>query len=728
MNNTILFAVLGLVLCVFILLVFFVIKLTREKKELQEEQYTHVNEQLDTTHLEPTEKAPSFDDDVNNILSDAAQLVATGDNEQAVKLLHRSISNHPTRSELHLMLLNIFVNQQNHQAFEATANKLNALNDVQAISKANSMRAKLKPIAEPQSSTMPEVNEDIAFDFNQDGTETDAISTTQELDLIENTLVSSTALAKSEPQTNQSTNQEKADNGDIDGMMFDFDSSDKVSEPVNTDAKKEDTLFDLNFDDLPDNPLEDSLPNNLGDTNSLKPASAPAKEEDDFSLDFDMGDTQESTDDNFIDFASPEPQNLEANQPASQQLTSEPANEFDFSTEMANDSTEDAFDLSFDSLDSLDKTDDFVSNDSIGNQPAQPTPELDNSLDLTLDDSIDNLNDNDMDFDFDLTDENQSQNINAEKDLDLSLDAPLDTLSEQPLDMNLGELPADDSSKESNTFAEFDALLDGMSLDDKAEPEIKSPDLETPELNIDELAIDELSIDELNIDDLSIDEPVIEAPVKAPVEPKSEPQFDMVNMDDINDIAIEADTDDLSLDFASDFNQVSTDAKASELSSAGLNDLDLMDDELAKPVDTFDFAEPLENLQKPNASPEINASKIDALDDFDFDDVIDQPVDNEIDSQPIADIAEPVESDMSESESTPVDNEQNIAFLNQLKNEFSFVESHDVNTTNLELAKNCIQLGELNSAKSLLSEIMQTGNEEQKVQAQKLSEHFKQAS
>ena len=104
-------------------------------------------------------------------------------------------------------------------------------------------------------------------------------------------------------------------------------------------------------------------------------------------------------------------------------------------------------------------------------------------------------------------------------------------------------------------------------------------------------------------------------------------------------------------------------------------------------------------------------------DDFNIDDA-DSLFDAPSATTPVS-IAAPVESDTS---ITPQEAESAEDFSSRFAADFDFVKSLDSNQVTLDLADQYLQLGEYDSAKRLLNEVIAQGNSEQKQQAQLLLE------
>ena len=81
--------------------------------------------------------------------------------------------------------------------------------------------------------------------------------------------------------------------------------------------------------------------------------------------------------------------------------------------------------------------------------------------------------------------------------------------------------------------------------------------------------------------------------------------------------------------------------------------------------------------------------------------------------------AAPVESDTS---ITPQETESAEDFSSRFAADFDFVKSLDSNQVTLDLADQYLELGEYDSAKRLLNEVIAQGTSEQKQQAQLLLE------
>jgi len=76
-------------------------------------------------------------------LAEAEAYIAYGRNEQAIEVLETAISREPSRADLRLMLLGVYADNQNREAFEKQYGEVEALGDDSALEQAEAIRARL---------------------------------------------------------------------------------------------------------------------------------------------------------------------------------------------------------------------------------------------------------------------------------------------------------------------------------------------------------------------------------------------------------------------------------------------------------------------------------------------------------------------------------------------------------------------------------------------------------
>lgn len=328
----------------------------------------------------------------------------------------------------------------------------------------------------------------------------------------------------------------------------------------------------------------------------------------------------------------------------------------------------DSFDLTLSDLEN-----DFDAPNTTSETPVTPLDNVNNDvLESSANDNISNNEDNDLsDFEFDF-------------------DSFNDTSNESSIDTNLSH---DDNEK---AVLEEDFILDFDDLSADLDEDIavtSDEDSNTEEHSFDTIQNSEddfaLSLDNLdtsdNIDNTLSDElPTTET-----------------NSDDIDNFIFE------DIDFE---NNASENTTLKENSFADIN--------LEEPLLNDDIE--VNDVEESNIAPAAPLRFDDNTlidDDFNIDDA-DSLFDASSTIAPVS-TAAPVESDTSVA---PQETESAEDFSSRFAADFDFVKSLDSNQVTLDLADQYLQLGEYDSAKRLLNEVIAQGNSEQKQQAQLLLE------
>ncbi len=353
---------------------------------------------------------------------------------------------------------------------------------------------------------------------------------------------------------------------------------------------------------------------------------------------------------------------------------SEPIDSLEVSDEVdsVNPTTEtsnDSFDLTLSDLEN-----DFDAPNTTNETPVIPLDNVnDNVLETSANDNISNNEDDelsDFEFDFDSFD---------------------DTSNESTIDTNLSH-----NDNEKAVLEEDDFILDFDDLSADVDEDIavtSDEDSNTEEHSIDTIQNSEddfaLSLDNLdtldNIDTTLSDElPTTET-----------------NSDDIDNFIFE------DIDFEDNASENTT-LKENSFADINLEEPLLNDDIEVNDVEESNVA--------PTASLRFDDNTL-MDDDFNIDDA-DSLFDAPSATTPVS-TAAPVKSDTS---ITPQEAESAEDFSSRFAADFDFVKSLDSNQVTLDLADQYLQLGEYDSAKRLLNEVIAQGNSEQKQQAQLLLE------
>lgn len=289
-----------------------------------------------------------------------------------------------------------------------------------------------------------------------------------------------------------------------------------------------------------------------------------------------------------------------------------------------------------------------------------------------------------------------------------SFDLTLDDLENEVLENeteDFDKFAIEDSNNTNITNEDTNHLL--------TEPSFDISNSESSDLTLDDETDDSfIELDNISEDfSLSFDEP-IEASSSSTVDAS---KLALEQTD--NQASSKADNnfeDDFEDDFVLDFDDLAADSSfdtSSNDNAAISNDI-----EISTELTSFDFELDLEDNEQSRAV-EVNPDSPLLFDDntlFDDDFVL-------VDDANLADhlIAE----DSAASAAMPVTTEEQKApldFAAQFAADFDFVNDLDNNQVTLDLAAKYLELGEYDSAKRLLSEVIIQGNSEQQIQAQEL--------
>jgi pilus assembly protein FimV len=384
-------------------------------------------------------------------------------------------------------------------------------------------------------------------------------------------------------------------------------------------------------------------------------------------IDFDLPISQTDN----IDAASH--QSIEEEEENNDIAISEPIDSLEVSDEVNNispttETSNDSFDLTLSDLEN-----DFDAPNTTNETPVIPLDNVnDNVLETSANDNISNNEDNDLsDFEFDF-------------------DSFDDTSNESTIDTNLSH---NDNEKAVLEEDEFILDFDDLSADVDEDIAVTSKeDSNTEEHSIDTIQNSEddfaLSLDNLDTSD----------------------NIDTTLSDELPTTETNSDIDNFI------FEDIDFEDNASE--NTTLKENSFVDINLEEPLlnNDIEFNDVEESNVAPTASLRFDDNTL-IDDDFNIDDT-DSLFNAPSVTTPVS-TAAPVESDTS---ITPQETESAEDFSSRFAADFDFVKSLDSNQVTLDLADQYLELGEYDSAKRLLNEVIAQGTSEQKQQAQLLLE------
>ena len=397
----------------------------------------------------------------------------------------------------------------------------------------------------------------------------------------------------------------------------------------------------------------------------LEPAAAQTlatdNAKDDFdAIDFDLPISQNDST-NTVDHQSIEESNNDTaiNEPIDSLELSDKVDNVSSITENPNDS----FDLTLSDLEN-----DFAAPNMTSETPVIPLDNVDNDvLESSANDNVSNNEDNDLsdfEFDFDSFDDNTSTEANSSHSNEA-------TVLEEDFILDFDDLAAD-ADKD-------DVVTNDISTN--SEPH----SIDTIQNGEDDFALSLGSLDTL--DDINT-----------------------VSNDDLSTTENDSSFDNFILENTDFGNSTSESTTFEEESFTDINfEEPLLNDDIE-----------INDVEESNVAPTASLRFDDNTlidDDFNIDDA-DSLFDAPSTNTPVS-TAAPVESDTS---ITPQETESAEDFSSRFAADFDFVKSLDSNQVTLDLADQYLQLGEYDSAKRLLNEVIAQGNSEQKQQAQLLLE------
>ena len=417
----------------------------------------------------------------SDIIGEADIYIAYGRFDQAIDLLQNSIEAEPSRTDLRLKLLEVFVETDDANAFADAESGLLALGDAEANGKAESLRGRLSgPVA-------PAADAGEALDL---GGEADGLASLDDMgDEFSEGLDFEAALDLSEGEENEAFAELSEDSQDFAAALDSLD--DLGAEDLDVSGDADQGLdFDLSEDAIPELAADDEIPE--------------LSEQEDFaadSLDFDLEDAAELSVEDSIPELDAE---LDVAEPGLESLAEESSEEleFDLSAELEA-AADDVPELSLDAdLEEL----------------SEEVPVLDAEPE-TVDDTVVELGAVEEAADDGLSDLESLLDSDGETGSELP---DLDFEMEEDTGFSAGEVDADLQALESELgdLTAEEPVLEEPSLD---MAELEEPALEVPELqsSAEDDSLEALSAE---LDDLTSDETVAE---------EAASEFDLDDLDDV---------------------------------------------------------------------------------------------------------------------------------------------------------------------------------------------------
>lgn len=337
------------------------------------------------------------------------------------------------------------------------------------------------------------------------------------------------------------------------------------------------------------------------------------------------------------------------------------------------------------------------------------TKTVENDFDLTLSDfeddfeapatSLDTTEDNSLDTST-ISDTTSEDSDIIDFDFNLDLIEESNTLTETSAPSSRPDDADEETTLDSEEFIlDFDDLVSDIETDTGANTNIDNKETPTEELTIDASQDDEDDF-VLSLDDF--DAPNSTETVSESIEPTLEESSDFDNFV-LEDTGFE------------ETNSEVINAEEVNLEEAGLKDNSIEEISLGEPRFDDNYVE--SDLTK---TPDVTAASPLLFDD---NTLLEDNFDFEADTSTAPTSIAPVEVEEVESAVTSDNATESVEdFSSRFSADFDFVKSLDSNQVTLELATQYIQLGEYDSAKRLLNEVMTQGNQEQQNQAKSLLE------
>ncbi|WP_221794796.1 FimV/HubP family polar landmark protein [Oceanobacter mangrovi] len=618
----------------------------------------------------------------DQLLEEVDEHIAYGRFDDAKAQLQDAIDENPESGELSLKLLEVYAELDDEQSFADEEARLQQFGDSYQLDTAESMRARLsRPIAPFAARAGVAAGATALSDNDFDDVSLD------DLDMEFQSGLDDVAPAVAETSVDESE-----DFTDFLEGGLDFESALDHGEEESVETSNEFSLdFDLDSGNdaaVDEGDADDSLP----------------------TLDFDLGD-------------------------------SAPAGGLDL--ELGSDTA---------SSDETDSHDNLMEFDLSGfDEPVEEAPVVetatdDNSLDFNLGDmEIPELGD----------EEPPELEAIAEDDLpelELNLSGDLAELEETSADVDSEPLAELEDLAELDELAELDGLaeLDDLpALDDEDNLSVADTALvEEGEVADDDAAEEQVTVEETASELPTLDaEPELAATAMPDLDELMDAgagEFDLDSLDfDLDGLGENSEAPALSLDdlnrameWEADGSEVAAEAEPAELDLGDLSG----DAELPELADLEDFAEAddlpeleaFEESELPELGAELTAEEADLAD---FDEAL--PELGELDEElpELGELAEelPELADLEEPAAADVDGLEEVTFnaadaddaidldeLAETDDEFAYLSGTDASETKLDLARAYVDMGESDSARELLGEILQEGSDKQKQEAQSL--------
>lgn len=440
-----------------------------DDQDLQSLDQFDAEEDLSPTQQEPSDGSAQTED----VITESDIYIAFGNFDRATQILKDAIDKEPQRSDLHLKLLEVFVETDDAKQFANTEAQILSLGDNEAISEAANMRQRLSapiepaagaapaqtPAPAPEETAMPAEEIDTSFDFS-DSFATDDLST-------------------NDLSTNET--QPEADSGELNlDLSEEFDEGLDFADALDFDDKDAEVVdFNSKEEDIPTLDLEEGPAESAPEDTSTEDLSNDLE----FSFDepADLSSAESNTE------SSPELDIESMNSNLEEEATAEDDNSLDF-------------DMDFDTdLKPADSTETPSSNEN----DVEPL-EFDMSGGSDDIEGLDGLED--------ILDSKEGSSDDS-NDLSFDLDnvAESDSSAEESLDLDLSDFDTGSSDSELPDFSDDELSFDlGGDTDDTADVEIPEPE-SAPELTPEpeaatESAPEPSASNEIDLDELAASE------------------------------------------------------------------------------------------------------------------------------------------------------------------------------------------------------------------------------
>lgn len=472
-----------------IVLLLLLLLLARRNANREKAFYEQLNSEADegTDSFDLSLDEEDQESAAGDTLEEADSYIAYGQHDQAAQTLETAISREPSRTDLRLKLLGVYADTQDRDSFEKQFREIEALEDEQALTTANELRARLE-----EAESMPSID-DLESQLRSDSFATSYDS--EEVD-------DEPAEKQDKPESEElladqfdSEKEEPAENefGDFDSDLSETDLSDfELNEFEEQDGSKSTGALEAEGDkeDNREDMIEYDLSGLEMESDEKKPATDAASELDE-SSDWDMSEFEMETDESSElksdlekDLDETEEDlslDLEDSEPAKEQPAAEPETPSDKLSEPEAESETDIDSLDESFLDELDAELDKVA----GEEDELGGSEIEES---SLDDLELDVSDEDLALMEEFSDSADSANT-AEAD-EASLDEELgleDTLGEGDAEEADPEQTVEDAEdlEQQGVTEELEEPEDDLDLP-VASDEVSEGSPKTPAADIDE--------------------------------------------------------------------------------------------------------------------------------------------------------------------------------------------------------------------------------------------------